>query len=69
MIFSAATMLDWRRERHNHATAGEAAQRIETNVDRAFAGTLRPCELSGSDGTAAIFKAVLRAPEREIPGD
>jgi 3-isopropylmalate dehydrogenase len=59
MILSAAMMLDWLGERHDHAPAIEAARRIETAVDRAFAQGLRPCEFGGSDGTAAVAKAVL----------
>ena len=59
MILSAALMLDWLAERHNHPAAAEAAQRIERAVDRAFARGIKPCELGGSDGTAAVAKAVL----------
>ena len=61
MILSAALMLDWLAERHQHAGAGAAAQAIERAVDRAFAGGLRPCEFGGTDGTAAVAKAVLAA--------
>jgi 3-isopropylmalate dehydrogenase len=61
MILSAAMMLDWLAERHDHAPAAEAAQRIERAVDRAFASGLKPCELDGSDGTQAVAHAVLNA--------
>ena len=61
MILSAAMMLDWLAERHHHSTAGEAAQRIEAAVDRAFAGGLKPYEMGGRDGTKAIAAAVMRA--------
>ena len=61
MILSAALMLDWLAERHQHAGAAAAAQAIERAVDRAFAGGLRPCEFGGPDGTASVARAVLAA--------
>jgi len=61
MILSAALMLDWLGDRHAHAVAAEAARAIERAVDRAFAEGLKPCEFGGSDGTAVIGSAVLRA--------
>jgi 3-isopropylmalate dehydrogenase len=61
MILSAAMMLDWLADRHEHPVAAEAAQRIERAVDQAYAGGLQPMEYGGGDGTAAIAKAVLRA--------
>src|SRR6185295_18208886 len=61
MILSAAMMLDWLADRHNHDAAAQAARQIETAVDRAFAAGLRPCEFGGTDGTAAVAGAVLRA--------
>jgi 3-isopropylmalate dehydrogenase len=54
-------MLDWLADRHGHAGAAAAARTIERAVDRAFASGLKPCEFGGSDGTAAIAKAVLQA--------
>jgi 3-isopropylmalate dehydrogenase len=60
MILSAAMMLDWLAERHDHAGAAAAARAIERAVDRAFACGLRACEFGGSDGTSAIAAAVLR---------
>jgi 3-isopropylmalate dehydrogenase len=63
MILSAAMMLDWLAERHDHAGAAQAARAIEAAVDRAFAAGLKPCEFGGHDGTAAIAGAVLRALE------
>jgi 3-isopropylmalate dehydrogenase len=59
MILSAALMLDWLAERHDHPPAAAAAVRIEQAVDRAYANGLRPCEFGGTDGTAAVTKAVL----------
>src|SRR5438552_5173843 len=61
MILSAALMLDWLAERHDHEPAAAAARQIERSVDRAFAVGLRPCEFGGRDGTAAVAKAVLSA--------
>jgi len=61
MILSAALMLDWLAEQHDHAPAAAAAERIEQAVDRAYLNGLKPCEFGGTDGTAAITKAVLAA--------
>jgi 3-isopropylmalate dehydrogenase len=61
MILSAAMMLDWLADRHNHNGAAAAAQAIEQAVDRAFATGLKPCEFGGRDGTAAVAKAILEA--------
>jgi 3-isopropylmalate dehydrogenase len=61
MILSAAMMLDWLAEKHDHPAAAEAAQRIEHAVDQVFASGLKPFEFGGSDGTAAMAKAVLQA--------
>ena len=36
MILSAAMMLDWLADKHDHQPAAEAAQRIERAVDKAF---------------------------------
>jgi len=61
MILSAALMLDWLADRHDHPPAAEAAQRIERAVDRAFANGIKPCEFGGRDGTGAVGRAVLAA--------
>jgi 3-isopropylmalate dehydrogenase len=61
MILSAAMMLDWLADRHDHPPAAGAPRRIERAVDAAFAGGLKPCEFGGRDGTAAVGRAVLRA--------
>ncbi len=61
MILSAAMMLDWLADKHDHPPAAEAAQRIERAVDEAYAGGLKPMEFGGGDGTAAIAGAVLKA--------
>src|SRR5262245_23899145 len=61
MILSAAMMLEWLADKHDHPPAAEAAQRIERAVDRAFADGIKPIEFGGRDGTAPIAKAVLAA--------
>ena len=61
MILSAAMMLDWLADKHDHPAAAEAAQRIERAVDKAYAGGIKPMEYGGKDGTAAIAKAVMTA--------
>ena len=61
MILSAAMMLDWLADKHDHPPAAEAAQRVERAVDKAFAAGIKPMEFGGKDGTAAIAKAVLTA--------
>jgi 3-isopropylmalate dehydrogenase len=60
MILSAAMMLDWLADRHDHSPAAEAAGRIERAVDRAYSDGIKPMEYGGKDGTAAIANAVLR---------
>jgi 3-isopropylmalate dehydrogenase len=66
MILSAALMLDWLADRHDHAGAAQAARAIEHAVDRAFAAGLAPCEFGGRDGTGAIAGAVLRALDASV---
>ena len=61
MFLSAAMMLDWLADKHDHAPAADAAQRLERAVDKAYASGLKPMEYGGSDGTAAIAKAVMEA--------
>jgi 3-isopropylmalate dehydrogenase len=61
MILSAAMMLDWLADKHDHQPAADAAQRIERAVDKVYAGGIKPMEYGGKDGTAAIAKAVLDA--------
>jgi 3-isopropylmalate dehydrogenase len=61
MILSAAMMLEWLADTHDHPPAAEAAARIERAVDKAFAGGIKPMEFGGKDGTTAIANAVLTA--------
>jgi 3-isopropylmalate dehydrogenase len=60
MILSAALMLDWLADKHDLPAAAEAALRIERAVDKAYE-TVKPLDLGGTDGTAAISKAVMEA--------
>jgi 3-isopropylmalate dehydrogenase len=61
MILSAAMMLDWLADKHDHQPAADAAIRIERAVDAAYASGIKPMEYGGSDGTVAISKAVMKA--------
>ncbi|MDI3470791.1 MAG: 3-isopropylmalate dehydrogenase [Pseudolabrys sp.] len=63
MILSAALMLDWLADKHEYKPAADAAVRIERAVDKAYANGVRPLDLGGKDGTAAMAKAVLEALE------
>lgn len=61
-ILSAAMMLEWLGEKHDHAGARSAARRLSAAVDAAFAaGSLRSHEMGGADGTQAITDAVRAA--------
>jgi len=61
MILSAALMLDWLADRHDHPPAAAAAQSLDAAVDRAFMAGLRPCEFGGSAGTQAVTSAIMAA--------
>jgi 3-isopropylmalate dehydrogenase len=59
MILSAAMMLDWLAAKNGNDALAEAATRLESAVDAAYAtGRLKPCEFGGQDGTQAIAAAV-----------
>jgi 3-isopropylmalate dehydrogenase len=60
MILSAAMMLDWLADKHDHQPAADAAIRIERAVDKAYE-SIKPMEYGGKDGTAAISAAVMKA--------
>ncbi len=60
MILSVAMMLDWLADKHDLPAATEAAIRIETAVDKAYE-TVKPLDLGGTDGTAAVSNAVMSA--------
>jgi 3-isopropylmalate dehydrogenase len=61
MLLSTALMLEWLGEKFDHPAAIEAAGRIETAVDNAFIGGLKPFEIGGSHGTSDVTRAVLAA--------
>jgi 3-isopropylmalate dehydrogenase len=54
-------MLDWLADKHDHAPAAEAAQRLERAVDKAYTSGIKPMEYGGKHGTAAIADAVMQA--------
>jgi len=59
-ILSAAMMLDWLADRHARPALSDAARAIEASVDKAFAQhKVRPADIGGVDGTAAITRAVI----------
>ena len=59
-FLSAALMLDWLADRHGVEACATAARVLERAVDAAYeGGGLRPCEIGGRDGTAAITRAVI----------
>jgi len=59
-FLSAAMMLDWLAERSGNEALAQAAGKLERAVDAVFAsGHLRPFELGGKVGPAAIRDAVL----------
>jgi 3-isopropylmalate dehydrogenase len=60
-ILSAALMLDWLADKHEHKPVADAALRIEQAVDRAYATGIMPFDLGGEDGTAAVASAVMKA--------
>jgi 3-isopropylmalate dehydrogenase len=62
MILSAAMMLDWLAQRHDAARLADAATLLEAAVDRVFAERrVTTPEFGGTDGTAAVTKAVIAA--------
>jgi 3-isopropylmalate dehydrogenase len=62
MFLSAAMMLEWLGERRADAWLSAGARALEDAVRAVFAGgRVRPFEFGGSDGTAAITKAVVHA--------
>lgn len=61
-ILSASMLLDWLGDRHGAAAPRDAARAIEAAVDAVFAaGRVRPPDVGGRDGTAAVTRAVLDA--------
>jgi 3-isopropylmalate dehydrogenase len=61
-FLSGAMMLDWLGRKHGHDGCRAAARAVEVAVLAAYAdGRLRPVELGGGDGTAAISARVMAA--------
>lgn len=61
-FLTAAMMLEWLGERHRLAALTEAAQAVTDAVDQVFGErSIRPTDIGGTDGTAAITKAVMAA--------
>ena len=61
-FLSAAMMLEWLGERHDVQPLLQAAQAIQDAVDAAFGqGRVRPMDIGGSDGTAAVTRAVVES--------
>ncbi len=54
-------MLNWLADKHDHPPTHEAIERIDRAVDKAFVSGIRPFDLGGRDGTAAVTKAVIGA--------
>jgi len=61
MLLSAAMMLDWLADKHEHSPAAEAAEKIERAVDAAYKDGARPFDLGGRDGTADVANKVMGA--------
>ncbi len=68
MILSAAMMLDWLADKHDHQPAADAAQRIERAVDKAYSDGIRADGIRRQEiGTAgSIAKADARTGARLI---
>jgi 3-isopropylmalate dehydrogenase len=61
MFLSAAMMLEWLGEKHDHPQAIATGQLIRKAVDITFANGLQPYEIGGRDGTREITRRVLDA--------
>src|SRR5690606_4681608 len=61
-FLSAAMMLEWLGERHGVESLLDAAQGIKDAVDTVFGSAqVKPADIGGNDGTAAITRAVVEA--------
>ncbi|MFZ4409394.1 MAG: isocitrate/isopropylmalate dehydrogenase family protein [Paracraurococcus sp.] len=58
-LLSAAMMLDWLAARGAGEGFAEAAAELGRAVDAAFAAGLRTADIGGTDGTAAVARAVI----------
>ncbi|MBM3571188.1 MAG: isocitrate/isopropylmalate dehydrogenase family protein [Alphaproteobacteria bacterium] len=62
MLLSAAMMLEWLGERHSIDQCVVAARVVEQAIDRVFSDRRAcPPDLGGTDGTAAVTRAVITA--------
>jgi 3-isopropylmalate dehydrogenase len=62
MFLSTAMMLDWLGDRHQADALTAAGQAIVEAVDKVFAAAqVRPTDIGGRDGTAAVLAAVTQA--------
>jgi 3-isopropylmalate dehydrogenase len=61
MFLSAAMMLEWLGEKHDHPQATAAGHLIRKAVNITFADGLHPFEIGGRDGTSEITRRVLDA--------
>ncbi len=62
MILSSALMLEWLGERHGESTLLDAARSMQDAVDLTFAQhRVKPPDIGGSDGTAAVTRAIIDA--------
>ncbi len=60
MFLSAAMMLEWLGERHGVLCCLSAAGHLRSAIEHGFTcGKIRPAELGGPDGTAAITRTVI----------
>lgn len=60
MIQSAAMMLNWLAQKHDVSACSEAAQLIDKAIDTSLReGQIKPLDLGGSDGTAAITQSII----------
>lgn len=63
-FLSAALMLDWLGERHGIPQMNEAADLLNSAIERAFAqGRLRPMEFGGDQGSVAVTREVIKTIE------
>jgi 3-isopropylmalate dehydrogenase len=61
MLLSAALMLDWLGDKHDHEKCKMAGKVLEEAVQQGYAlGTIKSAEFGGSDGTVAISETIKK---------
>ncbi|WP_296507699.1 isocitrate/isopropylmalate dehydrogenase family protein [Rhodoferax sp.] len=61
MVLSAAMMLEWLADRTGDTRLQDAATLIDAAVQEVFAaGSVRPFEVGGQDGTVAVTRAIVQ---------